>query len=358
MENNKIIDYCSNALTDEEIRAFEEELVGNQQLRQDVIDYNIILNGIENIGEKELRSQLQSIENQLFDEGFFIEDEEILDFHNKTTTIDISQKIEQRIKSDLEFKNRVAALKPIIQGIEHLGDNELRSQLSSITNTAIPKSKRISIATHRLSIAAGIIGILLISMVVLYWQKPTENQQIVGDVYPKNNSTKVENELQNSIEKNEQVFPTKTEKKDNSKQLLAFAISNHRKPVFETSRSEITTLDSIYQLFDEKNWDDAIKASENHETKNEWFFETRNLVAHILFEEGKYDKAANKYQEIIQKNESPFIEEAQYNQLLCYLALYNVSQNKSKFLINKILSQKNHPFYSETMQIKQLLIAE
>jgi len=358
MEDNKIIDYCSNALTDEESRAFEEELVGNQQLLQDVIGYNFILKGIENIGEKELKNELKSIESQLDNEGFFIDDADIFDYYNKTSTLEISQKIDHRIQNDPEFKNRVATLKPIIQGIEHLGEDELRSQLRSITSTTIPISKRISITTHRISIAAGIIGILLISLVAILWLKPTENQQVVNVTTPQNDPAKVEKELQNNTVKSEQIIPEKPEKNDNSMQLLAFAKSNHRKPEFETTRSSLSTMDSIYHLFDEKKWSEVLKATENKDVKNGWFFETRNLVAHILFEEGNYEKAATKYQEIIQKNESPFMEEAQYNLLICYLAQYNVSQYKTKLLIDKILANRNHPFYSETMKIKQLLITE
>lgn len=354
----KIIDYSANAMDNEQKSAFEMELENDQFSQKEIEDYRLIFKGLEAIGDQELREKLSSIENKLDGEGFFIEDDEILDYLDKKSENEIAQKIESRRQLDADFDKRVLNLKAVKEGINLVGDDELRQRLKIITNQQENQKKRFFINNNLLKIAAAFVGILTISLVAMNWLKPKENTVVVENqsIQKENNPTKVEQPTETETKNN--IQPITKEHTEKKPDYLALAKANHRKPDFSISRSEASSLDSIYQLFEEKKWDVALKALENPTVKEDWFYEAASLEAHILFLQNKYKKAAQVYQNVINKNESPFKEAAMYDQLLCYVAMYDESKEKANGLINKILENSKHPFFEQTAYLRKQLIAK
>jgi hypothetical protein len=80
---------------------------------------------------------------------------------------------------------------------------------------------------------------------------------------------------------------------------------------------------------------------------------SRYLRAHARFNAKLYQKAANDFLKLQQSFEYKY--DAQWNLLLCYLALGPEKEMAIKQLLQQMTSNKDHPFYTEARKIKSQL---
>lgn len=182
-DEDKIEAYLLGNLSPQERTLFEVELQTNEELVQTVADFSDRIFGIETYGEQQFLKSIQTIDQSLENEGFFLEEGNIDQHLKGTATPQVEKQIQQRIKNDPEFAESLKSQKDLIQGIEVFGEQDFMAALkeadqelanqdffqSTNTDTKNQSSaKMVSINRRRLlSIAAAIGGVIIGSWAVL-----------------------------------------------------------------------------------------------------------------------------------------------------------------------------------------------
>ena len=175
---DRIEAYVLNNLPLREQTLFETALKTDERLAQAVANFSDQLQGIEAFGDQQFIQSLESVEQSLANEGFFLDELDIGQYLNGTATPQVEQQIQQRLKNDPAFAKMLATQKDLIRGIEVFGERDFMSALqeadqelanrdffqSKTTTTEQTAAKTVRCSRRQLLSIAAVVGGLIIGV--------------------------------------------------------------------------------------------------------------------------------------------------------------------------------------------------
>lgn len=132
-------------------------------------------------------------------------------------------------------------------------------------------------------------------------------------------------------------------------QIRQRALSGYRPPLVTATRrtmqkDSIAVLDKYSEAaraYQAKDYAGALGWVRQADTSRA---ETRQLYAHVLFQLGQYEAAAEVFQSL--KNVNPFGLDAQWNLLMCYKALYPRKEEEYERAAAPVRTNQRHPLHA------------
>lgn len=134
MENlfENIDNYIDGSLSVADRAAFEEALLTDKKLADEVAFYQDLAKGIEVGADLNLKNSLKNVQNSLKNEGFFLTDTDIDAFIAGNLDDDKKAGFDTRLANDTDFASDVTMQKDLLKGIELGADNDLRDKIRGI----------------------------------------------------------------------------------------------------------------------------------------------------------------------------------------------------------------------------------
>ncbi len=79
------------------------------------------------------------------------------------------------------------------------------------------------------------------------------------------------------------------------------------------------------------------------------------LKAHALYHLKNYREGAAAFAEVASKGLSPYMERAQWNQLMCYAAQYPATQSDFRALLMTLLADSGHAYHQQALELQKQL---
>ncbi len=202
-KTEQIDKYINGEMKEEELNQFEEEIKADNELDKRVQIRRDLLLGIQLFGNNSLENVLYQIENQLDQEGFFLNEEHIRQFLSGDLSPSLVDRFNDRLAKDEAFSKEVAFQKDLLKGISKFGNETEESKILDIkaklekegffeteekqeaqkANITQNPTARIIPMMHsrRLAIAASVL--LLIAASVFYLIRPNQYDQLFANYF-------------------------------------------------------------------------------------------------------------------------------------------------------------------------------
>jgi hypothetical protein len=303
---------------------------------------------------------------------------------------------EKEIVDNPELAQAVALQRLEWDAMEVIIENDLRQNMSKwdnpISATPSPKESLRTVSKHKMGInetspkglsrsqlywLSGTAASLLIATfaTVWYFNKPqvptteivkTESTIKMDTPSVSTPSQAIENEKNTIIVGKDKQIPQNELQNRNfeaEKAYLAYAESAYFKsdlPQFEdmqASRGEAkdaNNVDDAGKAYDKKDFKKAIDLLKNTPAKDEYFM-ALEILAHAYFQTKNYPSALPVFKNLLKLSGKKSHDKSEWYLLLCYLTDFKMYQAEFKALENKILSNKEHDYYTQTMELHERL---
>ncbi len=133
-----------------------------------------------------------------------------------------------------------------------VGDDDLRKHIGKVMQADKPAAKAV-FSTNLLKFAAALVGMLVLSLVAIVWTTTTKEDHLT-DVNKQTGSDEPIVVVQNEEKHTSDTLKIQDRySKSSHPDYLALAKANHHEPELAITRAESTVLDTIYQLYEDKN---------------------------------------------------------------------------------------------------------
>jgi TolA-binding protein len=134
MENvyDNIDNYIDGTLSAADVQAFEQAMAIDKNLAQEVAFYQDLTKGVEVGADFGLKNMLQTVQNGLTKEGFFLNDNDIDLFIDGHLEADKVESFYYRLQQDADFAAEVEMQQDLRKGIEMGADSGLRNALKDV----------------------------------------------------------------------------------------------------------------------------------------------------------------------------------------------------------------------------------
>ncbi len=361
---NKSLAYLSGDLNSEDVVSFENELKTNTELASETEEWSSLILDVERLGDDEIRNKIKGIEKELDREGFFILDEQILDYLTGNGKEEENQAIEIQLSNNQQFSNRVEEQKLLLKGIEKYGDVQVRKSIEQIVEA--PKSNLTVVKRPSIVALWKYAAILVVcSLAGYFWYQNTyPKTELVQVDAPQNaqNQTDTVTPKQIQQEPQQEKIPEKSVVREERKEQLnymALAKASYTKPKFSGVRSgNRNTLDSAYLLFEQNDFKKVVEIASQPAFQGEWEIESKLLLAHSYLNLNKSSQAISYFKELQSENEILDSDETEYYLLLSYLSDYEHFKNQFDVISSSILKNVQHKFRSQVIRLTQKMKSE
>ncbi|MEM9885734.1 MAG: hypothetical protein AAF849_07575 [Bacteroidota bacterium] len=121
--------YLLDQLPEEERAKFEAELQTNAALQSATERLHDLIVGISIFGEEQFKANIQSTEQDLQTQGFFLSQKEIDLYLKGEASTELQQLIEKRQDIDPDFQQSIATQKDLLKGINEFGEQDFLAQI-------------------------------------------------------------------------------------------------------------------------------------------------------------------------------------------------------------------------------------
>jgi len=179
--------YLLATLSEVEHKYVEARIANDNNFAKKVRVFRTALKEIHRKGAERTRKRVMEVEDQLQEEGFFLTDDDIIDFLRNPKKSHLRPAVLQRIKQDAEFAKRVEQMRPVIEQIEGAGKQRLSKKIKNIeteleeegffqptSSKPLNRSRSRSIKRF-VAIAAAVLIVVALSIYLLI---PTSPEQL------------------------------------------------------------------------------------------------------------------------------------------------------------------------------------
>lgn len=124
-----IEDYLLEKLDTEARAEVEENIRTSPEYAATVAAFKLALQEIEQVGNYRLEERIKMLEAKLTDQGWFIDEDEILAYLDGNVSDEVRSQIEQRMKTDEAFAEKIKTLRLVNQEIERGGQESLADKI-------------------------------------------------------------------------------------------------------------------------------------------------------------------------------------------------------------------------------------
>jgi hypothetical protein len=142
-----------------------------------------------------------------------------------------------------------------------------------------------------------------------------------------------------------------TQNNDRNDRYLALAETHYTAPSLSLVRGGAEGIDSALVLYGAHDYAACIRWLSGHKWSGPLQWKSEWIQAHAHFELKQYNAALKLFESLTRQGVMPYSEESEFYLLLCYVAKYD--KNKAAFdsLAQKILADKGHPQYAQTVRL-------
>lgn len=333
-------------MSPDEIQFVESKLNNDPQLAQKVMDQleepilsSDVLIGIQQWGKRRMKKDLNKIEKELKEEGFFINDEMIMQYHQGNLEGEMLEIFETRLARDEVFATEVDHQKDILEGVKIFGKKELRKDLSQVQEELAAEgffddkkesepieSKVININYRKIFAYAASITIL-ISVSIWFFNQNDSLDTAFTNYY--------------------QLYEDRTlemEAKDELESLGMGGIDDD-----ERLKSLLTCLD-LYYKSDNKNLQDTVdSAFQTHLQKYPTDNNVKFYQALFWMNINQFERVEANLIQLQSLSNFRFKKEVDWYLALSYLKSSKLDQSKE--LLRKIVSDKDSPYHQESKEL-------
>lgn len=282
---------------------------------------------------------------------------------NKLTSEEMSA-LKKAANEDEKLAQEIAIRKLEFEVSEELIANDIRLIIKSARNqTKTNKTDFNKFFTNWFGLVISLLVILVLAVIFVIFKNNSGR--------PHNNSVNQENQIskkESNTRPSQKIFTSdtgivkpilKTKTNQNKKQkikLLALANNLYSPPNFEYTRNtDIANdpLDDAIEHWNKKEWIKAIEKAKNIPATSPQFIKAKWLQAHAQFLLHNYSVSADLFEQIKGSKIQPYSEASDWYSLLIMVAESKHETTIFNINLNKLLSDPDHPFYENALNLKK-----